>query len=61
LSAENIAAHQFTSIADLMLVSGIVRLPEATAGRPMIRYARDLRLGGNTPQSMIVASRILPQ
>lgn len=41
---EMLAAHRYTSLADLQFAVDLNRLPEAVANHPEIRYSRDLQL-----------------
>jgi len=41
---ETLAAHRYTSLADLQFAVDLSRLPEAVTNHPEIRYARDLQL-----------------
>jgi len=41
---ETLAAHRYTSLADLQFAFELSRLPESVANHPEIRYARDLQL-----------------
>jgi hypothetical protein len=41
---EALAAHRYTSLADLQFAVDLTHLPQALQNRPQIRYARDLQL-----------------
>jgi hypothetical protein len=50
-----LGSRRYTSVVDLNLMAGLVRLPEVVPGRLRIRYARDLSMGDFKESNVVLS------
>jgi hypothetical protein len=57
-TVRGLAARRYTSLADLNLMTALVRLPEVVPGRLRIRYARDLSVGDFKESNVLLSGAV---